>query len=42
LHDGRERHADPDIRNTIEAVRKVVPILRDRGYRFRTVSELLR
>lgn len=42
LHDGRERQADPDIRNTIEAVKRVIPILQDQGYRFRTVSELLR
>jgi peptidoglycan/xylan/chitin deacetylase (PgdA/CDA1 family) len=42
LHDGREREADPDIRNTIEAVRRVVPELLERGYSFRTVSDLLR
>jgi len=42
LHDGRERQADPDIRSTIEAVERVVPALQERGYQFRTVSELLR
>jgi peptidoglycan-N-acetylglucosamine deacetylase len=42
LHDGRERAADPDIRNTIEAVRRVVPVLLDRGYEFQTVSHVLR
>jgi peptidoglycan/xylan/chitin deacetylase (PgdA/CDA1 family) len=42
LHDGREREADPDIRNTIEAVKRVVPALLEQGYRFRTVSDLLR
>lgn len=42
LHDGRGRETDPDIRNTVEAVRRAVPVLLDRGYRFRTVSDLLR
>lgn len=42
LHDGRERQADPDIRNTIEAVRRILPELLERGYQFRTVSDLLR
>lgn len=42
LHDGRERQADPDIRNTIEAVKRMVPVLLDKGYQFRTVSDLLR
>ncbi len=42
LHDGREREADPDIRNTIEAVKRVVPALLEKGYQFRTVSDLLR
>jgi peptidoglycan-N-acetylglucosamine deacetylase len=42
LHDARDRSVDPDIRNTIEAVRQIVPELLERGYEFRTVSELLR
>jgi peptidoglycan/xylan/chitin deacetylase (PgdA/CDA1 family) len=42
LHDGRERQADPDIRHTIEAVKRIVPELLDQGYSFRTVSDLLR
>jgi peptidoglycan/xylan/chitin deacetylase (PgdA/CDA1 family) len=41
LHDGRETQVAPDIRNTIEAVSGVVPILLDRGFHFQTVSELL-
>ena len=40
LHDGRELHAKPDIRNTIRAVETLVPMLLDRGYRFETVSRL--
>jgi peptidoglycan/xylan/chitin deacetylase (PgdA/CDA1 family) len=42
LHDGRGRRPDPDIRNTIQAVTQIVPVLQERGYEFRTVSELLR
>lgn len=42
LHDGRELARDPDIRQTLEAVERVVPRLLDRGYRLVTVSELIR
>lgn len=41
LHDGRELQARPDAGQTVEAVRRVVPVLLDRGYRFETVSRLL-
>lgn len=41
LHDGRELRARPDIGVTVEAVRLVVPLLLERGYRFETVSRLL-
>jgi peptidoglycan/xylan/chitin deacetylase (PgdA/CDA1 family) len=41
LHDGRELRAKPDIGVTVEAVRRLVPLLLDRGYRFETVSRLL-
>lgn len=41
LHDGRELRARPDIGVTVEAVRRLVPVLLDRGYRFETVSRLL-
>jgi len=41
LHDGRELRAKPDIGVTVEAVRRLVPMLLDRGYRFETVSRLL-
>ncbi|MGD0500256.1 MAG: polysaccharide deacetylase family protein [Bryobacteraceae bacterium] len=41
LHDGRELRARPDIGVTVEAVRRLVPLLLDRGYRFETVSRLL-
>jgi peptidoglycan/xylan/chitin deacetylase (PgdA/CDA1 family) len=41
LHDGRELRVKPDIGTTVEAVRRLVPLLLDRGYRFETVSRLL-
>jgi peptidoglycan-N-acetylglucosamine deacetylase len=41
LHDGRELCAKPDIGVTVEAVRRLVPLLVDRGYTFETVSRLL-
>jgi peptidoglycan/xylan/chitin deacetylase (PgdA/CDA1 family) len=41
LHDGRGLLVEPDIGATLEAVRRLVPVLLDRGYRFETVSRLL-
>jgi peptidoglycan/xylan/chitin deacetylase (PgdA/CDA1 family) len=41
LHDGREVRANPDIRETVAAIARLVPALRDQGYRFDTVSRLL-
>lgn len=41
LHDGRELRAKPEISATVEAVRRLVPLLLDRGYTFETVSRLL-
>jgi peptidoglycan/xylan/chitin deacetylase (PgdA/CDA1 family) len=41
LHDGRELRARPDIGVTVETVRRLVPLLLDRGYRLETVSRLL-
>ncbi len=41
LHDGRELQAGPDIGTTVDAVRRLVPMLLDQGYRFETVSRLL-
>ncbi len=40
LHDGRELKPHPDIRATIEAVDRLVPLLRSRGFQFETVSQL--
>lgn len=41
LHDGRGVMPDPDIAQTLEAVRRVIPALRDRGYQFETVTQIL-
>jgi peptidoglycan/xylan/chitin deacetylase (PgdA/CDA1 family) len=41
LHDGRELCAKPDIGATLEAVRRLVPMLLDQGYKFETVSRLI-
>jgi peptidoglycan/xylan/chitin deacetylase (PgdA/CDA1 family) len=41
LHDGRELRVKPDIGVTVEAVRRLVPLLLDRGYQLETVSRLL-
>ncbi len=41
LHDGRELEPRPDIAETIEAVRRLVPALSARGFRFETISTLL-
>lgn len=41
LHDGRAVEHKPDISQTLKAMRAIVPRLRDQGYRFETVSEIL-
>lgn len=41
LHDGRELEQGPDVRSTLEAVRRVIPELLQRGFEFRTVSRLV-
>jgi len=42
LHDGRGVRPRPEISETLAAVRQVVPLLKDRGYAFETVTELRR
>ena len=41
LHDGRELAIRPDIGETLEAVRRLVPLLLARGFRFVTIDTLL-
>jgi peptidoglycan/xylan/chitin deacetylase (PgdA/CDA1 family) len=41
LHDGRRVEQSPDIRATLDAVQFVIPALKERGFRFETVSQIL-
>jgi peptidoglycan-N-acetylglucosamine deacetylase len=41
LHDGRAVRPNPDVTATLSAVREIVPVLKDQGYRFEIVSDLL-
>lgn len=41
LHDGRDTQPNPDIGGTLAATRHLIPRLKDAGYRFETVSEIL-
>jgi peptidoglycan/xylan/chitin deacetylase (PgdA/CDA1 family) len=41
LHDGRGVQVRPDIAATIGAVRRLLPELRDKGYHFGSVSEII-
>jgi peptidoglycan/xylan/chitin deacetylase (PgdA/CDA1 family) len=41
LHDGRATTRTPDIRQTIEAVEFAIPALKERGFQFETVSQIL-
>ena len=41
LHDARELQKNPDVSQTMEAVRRIVPALLEQGYHFETVSQLL-
>jgi peptidoglycan-N-acetylglucosamine deacetylase len=41
LHDGRQLQVRPEVRETVAAVRVLVPWLQEEGYRLETVSQLL-
>lgn len=41
LHDGRATEPSPDIGATLEAVDAIIPVLKERGLRFETVSQIL-
>jgi peptidoglycan/xylan/chitin deacetylase (PgdA/CDA1 family) len=41
LHDGRATQHAPDIRATLEAVEFTIPKLKERGFQFETVSQIL-
>jgi peptidoglycan/xylan/chitin deacetylase (PgdA/CDA1 family) len=41
LHDGRDCTAKPDIESSLEAVKRILPALLERGFRFETVTQIL-
>ena len=41
LHDGRGVEQAPDIRATLDAVESVIPVLKERGFHFETISRIL-
>jgi peptidoglycan/xylan/chitin deacetylase (PgdA/CDA1 family) len=41
LHDGRAVEPNPETRQTLAAIREIVPMLKDQGYGFETVSDIL-
>jgi peptidoglycan/xylan/chitin deacetylase (PgdA/CDA1 family) len=41
LHDGRDIQRGANVSEMLEAVKLIVPVLKERGFRFETVSELL-
>lgn len=41
LHDGRLVQRTPDIRATLDAVAYVIPVLKDRGFQFDTLSRII-
>jgi peptidoglycan-N-acetylglucosamine deacetylase len=41
LHDGREVKEKPDVTPMLNAVKRIVPVLKDRGYSFEVISDLL-
>lgn len=41
LHDGRGRNCEADASSTVDALREALPRLRDDGWEFRTVSDLI-
>jgi peptidoglycan/xylan/chitin deacetylase (PgdA/CDA1 family) len=41
LHDGRETRARPDVSAMLASTKAIVPVLKERGYRFETVREIL-
>jgi peptidoglycan/xylan/chitin deacetylase (PgdA/CDA1 family) len=41
LHDGRGVQPNPDVQSTLRALRVIVPVLKDNGYRFEVISDLM-
>lgn len=41
LHDGRGVQAKPDVTATLRALQMIVPVLKDNGFRFEVISDLM-
>lgn len=41
LHDARSVNPKPDVSEMLSALREIIPVLKDRGYSFETVGDLL-
>lgn len=41
LHDGRATEAHPDVRPMLDAVERTIPALKERGFQFQTLSEMV-
>ena len=41
LYDGHTTELNPDISGTLEALRRIVPVLKDQGYEFEVISDLV-
>ncbi|MCU1323878.1 MAG: polysaccharide deacetylase [Acidobacteriaceae bacterium] len=41
LHDGRDIQQNPDISEMLASLREIIPRLKDKGYSFETVSQLI-
>ncbi len=41
LHDGRAVQKNPDVSETLRAVKQIVPALKDQGYSFEVISDLM-
>ncbi len=42
LHDGCDGKTNPDRAATVEALKEIIPALKERGYEFKKVSELIK
>ena len=40
LHDGRRLQSAPDVRPMLDAVERAIPVLKDRGFQFQTMTEM--
>lgn len=41
LHDARGVHPNPDVSTTLRVLRQIVPVLKDNGFKFEVISDLM-